>query len=144
MYVGCGWGRQELGHSFKEHGPFDLVIIMIHLGESAHPAEVEKLPLWTQTCSVPLDSASRSEIGLACQSLRFSRDPQIPENFTQCANQAPSSTGFITTSGHSELREFFNSHFPERTMHNTRYGFTSPDSTPLRRIKPSQSLLEVW
>ena len=40
VYVGCGRVRQELGHSLKEYGPLDLVIIMTrinYLGVTAHP-----------------------------------------------------------------------------------------------------------
>jgi len=40
VYVGCGRVSQEVGHSLKEYGPFDLVIIMAginYLGVSAHP-----------------------------------------------------------------------------------------------------------
>ena len=62
----------------------------------------EKFSLWIQTCSVPPDSASRSEIALVYgQSLRFSRAPLIPENFSRCANQVPLSSRF-----HNHQRSF--------------------------------------
>ena len=43
VYVGCGRVSQELGHSLKEYGPLDLVILVggiKYLGVSAHPVSV--------------------------------------------------------------------------------------------------------
>ena len=43
VYAEYGRVRQERGHSLKEHGPFDPVIMMAatnYLGVSAHPATI--------------------------------------------------------------------------------------------------------